>query len=450
MRRGIFFHAGVVDRDMYRLSLSRALLGVALLLAAAGAQAQLRLPSLPSLPNLPSVAPPPVLRSVDSTLAPADLSELRRRSIDQLLSRHARELERDPDGEPVLRGELLAVPSSAAARDALPAAGVTIVREQVLEGLDERWLVVRPAAGQDLRTALAQLRRADPGGRYDYHHVYTGSGEVSGPAQTSATGAAAPRAALRIGLIDGGIDRHHPVLRDAALQSFGCDGRRHPSAHGTAVASLLVGRGDGFRGAAAGAALYAADVYCDAPGGGSVEAIAQAFAWLAREKVAVINVSLVGPPNQVLERVVAAVVARGHLVVAAVGNDGPAAPPLYPAAWPGVVAVTATDARRRVLPEAGRGPHVAFAAPGSDMAGAANGSARFVPLRGTSFAAPLVAAELAARLAAPDPAQASRAIAALAQAAIDLGAPGRDPIFGFGLVGEALRNDPERLPLALH
>src|SRR5439155_18279933 len=129
MRRGIFFHACVVDRDMYCLSLSRALLGAALLCLAAGAQAQLRLPSLPSLPNLPSV-PPPVLRSADSTLAPADLAGLRRRSIDQLLSRHARELERDPAGEPVLRGELLAVPSSAAARDALSAAGFTIVREQ--------------------------------------------------------------------------------------------------------------------------------------------------------------------------------------------------------------------------------------------------------------------------------------------------------------------------------
>src|SRR5207245_9109535 len=128
----------------------------------------------------------------------------------------------------------------------------------------------------------------------------------------------------------------------------------------------------------------------------------------------VVGGGLVGAPSQVLERVVAAVVARGHVVVAAVGNDGPAAPPLYPAAWPGVVAVTATDARRRVLPEAGRGAHVAFAAPGSDMAGAASGSARFVPLRGTSFAAPLVAAELAARLSAPDPALASRAGAALA------------------------------------
>ena len=84
----------------------------------------------------------------------------------------------------------------------------------------------------------------------------------------------------------------------------------------------------------------------------------------------------------------------------------------------------------------------------SDVAGAASGSARFVPLRGTSFAAPLVAAELATRLSAPDTTQAARAVAALAQAAIDLGTPGRDPIYGFGLVGEALRNDPERLPLA--
>src|SRR5207245_7526152 len=90
----------------------------------------------------------------------------------------------------------------------------------------------------------------------------------------------------------------------------------------------------------------------------------EAFGWLAREHVPVINVSLVGPPNAMLAAIVRDVLSRGYLVVAAVGNDGPAAPPLYPAAWPGVIGVTAVDARQRVLVEAGRGPQVKFAAPG--------------------------------------------------------------------------------------
>ena len=67
------------------------------------------------------------------------------------------------------------------------------------------------------------------------------------------------------------------------------------------------------------------------PTGGAVDAVAAAFGWMARERVAVINVSLVGPRNALLERVVKTLVSRGHLIVAAVGNDGPAAPPLYPA-----------------------------------------------------------------------------------------------------------------------
>lgn len=86
------------------------------------------------------------------------------------------------------------------------------------------------------------------------------------------------------------------------------------------------------------------------------------------------------------------------------GYDGPAAPPLYPAAYPGVVGVTALDARRRVIFEAERGPQVMFAAPGADIP-AANSSDGFANVRATSFAAPLVArweARWAASLAVPE------------------------------------------------
>jgi subtilisin family serine protease len=147
----------------------------------------------------------------------------------------------------------------------------------------------------------------------------------------------------------------------------------------------------------------------------------------------VINVSLVGPANAVLERVVARMVARGHLIVAAVGNDGPAAPPLYPAAYDGVIAVTGVDRRGRVLLEAGRGPFIDFAALGADLEAATLTSAR-APVRGTSFAAPAVAATLALRTAKLDRAEAEAAVASLAAAAVDLGAKGRDPVYGYGWV----------------
>ena len=110
--------------------------------------------------------------------------------------------------------------------------------------------------------------------------------------------------------------------------------------------------------------------------------------------------------------------------------------------------MTATDAGRRLLAEAGRGAQVMFAAPGADMAAAASRDPRFVPVRGTSFAAPIVAGLLAARLTEPDRSRAQAALAALAASAIDLGPPGRDPAFGFGLVGDALRVDPRLLQLA--
>lgn len=421
-----------------------------LLLAALAmpATAQLRLPNLPSLPGPPLQLPQPVQRTLDSALAPASLATQRAGRIDELLRRNPRELQRDPRGEPVLRGELLAAPSAAALRERFLAEGFVLLREQPLPGLDQTWLVLQPPGRLPLEQALALLRATDPAGHYDYHHLYTGSGGPSTPTAATAGRATAPGAdgaPLRVGLVDAGVDAQHPALRAATIRQHGCHGAAQPSAHGTAVASLLVGQDGVFRGALPAAGLWAADVVCNAATGGSVQTIAQALAWLADEQVAVINISLVGPPNVLLERAVAAMVARGHLMVAAVGNDGPAAAPLYPAAWPGVVAVTATDARRRALPEAGRGPHVAFAAPGADLAAASRGDGAYEVVRGTSFAAPLVAGLLAAHLQRPDTAAAQQAVAALAAQALDLGAAGRDPLYGHGLVGEALRIAPARL-----
>src|SRR4029077_8404925 len=138
----------------------------------------------------------------------------------------------------------------------------------------------------------------------------------------------------------------------------------------------------------------------------------------------------------------------GHLVVAAVGNDGPAAPPLYPAAWPGVVGVTAGAARPRVVGGAPRGAQVKFAAPGADMAAARPHG--YALVRGTSFASPIVAGLLALELHTPAPSGAPQAVGGRARRALDLGAPGLDPVYGYGLVGADLRRQPALALLGAH
>jgi subtilisin family serine protease len=245
-------------------------------------------------------------------------------------------------------------------------------------------------------------------------------------------------------LIDTGVDRNHPTLSGSQVTLWGCNDAPVPAAHGTAVASLLIGNASGFHGAAPGAALFAADVYCGRGEGGSVDSIAAAAAWLARARIAVINVSLVGPPNVLLERVVSNLTKQGFLIVAAVGNDGPSAPPLYPAAYPGVIGVTGTDARRKVILEAERGKQVMFAAPGADMA-AAGIQSFYASVRGTSFAAPIVAGLLAQHLEQPDRDAAQRVVDELKSKAVDLGDKGFDTTYGYGLIGDELRVAPTRL-----
>ncbi len=423
----------------------RGFLAGAVLLMAGAVQAQIGLPPV-RLPQLPGVGLPEVTRTteaLDSQIA----GDARRVRIRDLLRTQSRIVESDPRGYPVMRGEVLAFSPSQAALDRARAAGYEVLRERPLDGLDARIVVLQVPARTSIRRALQQLRSLDPGGTYDFNHLYFDSGRISSGrgvvrrvADTHSTPPPlSPSAASgKLGLIDGGVDVHHPVFQDTTIHQYGCAGSTVPSEHGTAVASLLMGRSARFQGADPGAELFAADVYCGQPTGGAVDAVADAFAWLVREHVPVINVSLVGPPNAMLEAVVQRVIAHGHLIVAAVGNDGPAAPPLYPAAYRDVIGVTAVDARQHVLIEAERGPQVKFAAPGADMAAACL-AGKFSAVRGTSFAAPLVAGLLAVELPAPDAASARRAVAALASRAIDLGARGPDKVYGNGLVGESLR-----------
>jgi subtilisin family serine protease len=115
------------------------------------------------------------------------------------------------------------------------------------------------------------------------------------------------------------------------------------------------------------------------------------------------------------------------VLVSAVGNDGPAAPPLYPAAYPDVIGVSGVDAHDRVLPESGSGDQVDFCASG--VVGRGRDA-----LRGTSFAAPIVAHKAAQLLDAPHAGAAARVQQQLIGEARPFGARGRDPRCGYGLL----------------
>jgi len=427
----------------------RTLIALAPLALAAGLAAPAVAQLLPRLP-LPNVGG--VIGDVQRTLpletpdlsAVTSLTDLRRLGIQRLIRDHPHEIDVDEQGDAVVRGEVLAVTPSPQSLEIARKLGFQIVRQETLDGLDVTLVTLATPPGLNARQAVKRLRKADPAGQYDYDHIYSEAG-ITAPSAVQSAGGSGGGGKVRIGLVDTGADATHPALAGLHIEQRAfAPGGVHPAAHGTATASLLAGRAGAFHGAAPGASLLVADVYGTGPTGGSAAAVVRGLAWMAQEHVPVVNVSLVGPPNASLEAVVKALSAQGTVIVAAVGNDGPAAPPLYPASYPQVVSVTGVDAHGRVLMEAGRAKHTDFAAPGSDMAAAAP-AGRYGAVRGTSFAAPIVAGELAGLMNGRSPAAAQAAISALARQAKDLGLKGADKTYGRGLVGEDVRISPKTL-----
>ena len=390
------------------------------------ASAQLARGLGPGLPSLPGDVGrlPDRLGSTVRELRNADLrgdirlAELRRVQIRELLRTQPLRVDLDPVGELVLRSEFLVLAPDDATLAAVRQAGFSVSAAPQDDGLlDMPLVVLRDLRPRSAREAMRALQRAAPQAEFAFQHVYLPSGSARAAPALAPT-SSAPTGPLRVGLIDGGVDASHPALASLTVHRHGCNGASPPQAHGTAVAVRLSGGATGQ--------LFAADLWCGDAVGRATLGLVQALGWLAREKVAVVNVSLVGPANPVLARAIAAMQARGHVIIAAVGNDGPAAPPLFPAAYPGVIAVAAVDERLRVLPESGSGPHVDFAAVG--VVGERRG------LRGTSFAAPVVARVAATIAREPQPDAASRVQLALASRAKDLGRPGRDTRYGEGVV----------------
>ena len=317
--------------------------------------------------------------------------------------------------------------------------GLGIKRRSVLSGLGLVVSVFRVPQGSVPRDLLRQLRTQAPDLWIDLNHRLTLQGQES--ERYAASLVRWPLAAtgcgrgVRVGLVDGALPTHHPVLSDALIErrSFLTLGvPAAPANHALAVVAILAGSEE--MGLIPSAHLYLAEVmrqrdekHMDT----TVDRLVQGLDWLVQQRVDLGNLSLGGPRNLILEAAVQRVLDLGIPLVAAAGNNGPSAAPVYPAAIPGVIAVTAIDADRRLYPEANRGDYIAFAAPGVDIY--VPREQAFVYVSGTSFAAPVVTALLAQARQRRPAVSWSQLMQVLADAAIDLGPPGRDAMFGYGL-----------------
>lgn len=275
----------------------------------------------------------------------------------------------------------------------------------------------------------------------DLNHIYT----AGVPEMVAGTGVM-PRAAmafpadldtldLRVGMIDSRVDTDHPALANSSIhtRSFARPGAEAPQFHGTAIASIIAANSPEYKGLAPMAQVYAASVFeLDGKRGeiASTVSLIRALDWLISSGVDVVNISLAGPPNRLLERALDRASSQDMVVMAAAGNGGPVARPMYPAAYDSVVAVTAVDSAQQVFRLANRGEYLALAAPGVDLRHAQSGGG-YAASSGTSFAVPF-AVTAAARLSRLSPE--SDIITMLLESAMDLGPPGRDTIYGYGLL----------------
>ena len=200
------------------------------------------------------------------------------------------------------------------------------------------------------------------------------------------------------------------------------------SEHGTAVASLLAAS------LPQSSQLFNASVFYSRNSisqGATLMSLIEGLNYLASQHVDAINMSLAGPDNPILARIIKQLDKQGIQIIAAVGNEGPASLPLYPAAYPETLGITAVDNAHVIYRWANQGDHVDFAALGVSV-DVAHPNGKTVRQTGTSMASPRATALYACFLR--EEKGRNSALVALKQSAFDAGSPGRDRVFGFGIL----------------
>jgi minor extracellular protease Epr len=349
-------------------------------------------------------------------------------------------------------GEVVVTNAPAGFEAAAAQMGFRVLERVRLANLGLEILRLSIPARTTVEEARSSLRTRFPGIVADANHLYEPSqGAASAAAPADLRNGSLARAmvgweqvpptcgrGIRLGMIDGAVDTTHPAFagRQLEYKSFH-DPKKQPGAasHGTAVAALFIGApaDKGFGGILPGAKLYAANMF-EEDGGkttGSALAMVKGLDWLATEKVPVVNLSISGADNTLLKLGIEKARRTGMALVASVGNDN-SDDPAFPAAFEGVVSVTAVSDQRLIYDKANRGDYVDLAAPGVRVWTAVPGGGKYQT--GTSFAAPFITALIALDAAKGQSIEEKAVIGRYGAKAIDLGPPGRDKIFGFGLV----------------
>src|ERR1035437_6374275 len=252
-----------------------------------------------------------------------------------------------------------------------------------------------------------------------------------------------------VAVIDSGVDANHPELAGAVAQTYDTlTAPMTPHKHGTAIAGLIAAHGR-LMGAAPGAHILAIRAFDGSGAGaeGTTFNILKGLDWAAAHGARVINMSFAGPPDPALHRSLEAAHKKGIILVAAAGNAGPKSSPLYPAADPNVIAVTATDADDKLFPQANRGRHIAVAAPGAQILVAIPDGGYEVS-SGTSYSAAEVSGIAALMLVRKGDLTPDKARDILLATAKDLGPKGRDIMFGAGLADAYSALMAEETPMA--
>lgn len=337
-----------------------------------------------------------------------------------------------------------------AARDTkeeLEKEGYQFIDEEELEALDVVIAsVIAPASfdlQQDYQTVMARLNKE--GSVADFNHIYQYAKSTPRPQTGTMPGEllSLDGSGLTLGMIDTSADLTHSVLASSNItqRSFVAKNRDESTGHGTAVASILVGSNDDFAGVLKGSTLLNASVFFNIPGKGDIAdtlAIVKGLNWLLSNDIGVVNMSLAGPPNRLLQSAIKKLCKSGVSIVAAAGNEGPLSKPLYPAAYDCTVAVTAVDTNLNLYRKAVLGEHIDLAAYGVDII-AANKNHDLTSQSGTSIATPFVSALLTAYKASMTEAQFNQ-WQKNCDNCLDLGATGQDKQFGKGLMPTAAAN----------
>jgi thermitase len=198
--------------------------------------------------------------------------------------------------------------------------------------------------------------------------------------------------AIRVAILDTGIDAAHPALAGRVVASVNFTGSGTETdviGHGTHVAGIIASN--------AGNVEILNVKVADDSGVTDHETLTKGIVWAVENGAKIINISLtVREPGSDLERAVAEALATGIIVVAAAGNQGADAPS-YPAAYPGVISAGATDSQGKIAVWSNGGTAVSTTAPGVSILSAIPGGGWGVK-SGTSQAAARVTASIAARL----------------------------------------------------